>query len=111
MKVPRFRIAWVMAFIAIVALVLWAIRALSEFTPEDADYLSVGALPMAIILAVGILIAQQKPRSCPFFLGFEVFGVVALALYVGLAIRFRDEAVNLYLDLFFDPIEKIIGRD
>jgi hypothetical protein len=55
-----------MAFVAMVALDLWAIRALSELTPDQADYLSVGALPMATILAVGLLIAQQEPRSGPF---------------------------------------------
>ena len=47
--------------------------------------LLVGALPMANVLMVGILIAEQRPRSRPFLLGFEVFGAIALALYIYLA--------------------------
>ena len=33
-----------------------------------------GALPMANVLAVGLLIAQQRPGSRPFMLGFGAFG-------------------------------------
>jgi hypothetical protein len=54
-KVPRFRIAWLMAFIAIAALELWAIRALSgvqfqsRLLAQVIGALFVGALPMANI--------------------------------------------------------------
>jgi hypothetical protein len=109
-KLPRLRIAGVMGFVAIVALNFGAIRALSGFAPDHSDYLTLGALPMADILVVGLLIAQQYPQSRPFFLGFEVFGAMALALYVALEIYCRDKAVNPYLALFFDPIERIGGR-
>ena len=52
---PRFRIAWVMIFVAIAALDFAAIRAF--FVSGDVALLVLGALPMANILAVGILIA------------------------------------------------------
>ena len=52
--------------------------------------LILGALPMANVLAVGILIGQRRPGSRPFLLGFEAFGAMALALYVALASFFGD---------------------
>jgi hypothetical protein len=47
---------------------------------------------MANVLAVGILVGQQSPRSRPFLLGFEAFGAMALAFYVALVsfCTFRD---------------------
>jgi hypothetical protein len=42
-------------------------------------------LPLANVLIVGIMIARQRVRSRPFLLGFEVFGAIALALYIYLA--------------------------
>jgi hypothetical protein len=78
MKTPRFQIAWVMVFVAIPALNFGAIRALSEvkstarkvlgdgqYDPAEfdrimntltkVDLLGSGALPMANILAVGLI--------------------------------------------------------
>jgi hypothetical protein len=110
--VPRFRIAWVMVIVAIAALNLTAIRAIQDSETLAGEFLVVGALPMANILAVGILIGRRRRGSRPFFLGFEAFGVISLALYVVSAIFFRDRVFDPYLHLFLflDPIMEIIGR-
>ena len=56
---------------------------------------------MANVLAVGILIGQQRPGSRPFLLGFEAFGAMALAFYVALVSFFPDsyEPIGSYLAL------------
>ena len=71
-----------------------------------------GALPMANVLAVGILIGQRRPGSRPFLLGFEAFGAMALALFVALAsFACPREVVIPYLAPLLAPMEKIIGPD
>ncbi len=109
MKVPRFRIAWIVVAVAIAALDFAAIRALSGWGHR----LLLGALPMANVLAVGILLGQQSPRSHPFLLGFEAFGAMALAFYVALVGFFPDsyEPIGSYLALLIEPMEKFIGRN
>ena len=109
MKAPRFRIAMGMVFVAIVALNFGAIRASFGFEPYVAESLLLGALPMANVLAVGILIGQRRPGSRPFLLGFEAFGAMALTLYVALA-SFFPGAVTLCLELIEEILEKTIGR-
>ena len=85
MKTPRFRIAWLMVAVAIAALDFAAIGAiLGSGTGDFGIFLLLGALPMANVLAVGILIGQRRPGSRPFLLGFEAFGAMALALYIAL---------------------------
>jgi hypothetical protein len=108
-NVPRFRIAWLMIAVAIAALNFAAIRAM--FGSQSRELLVMGGLPMASILAVGLLIGQRRPESRPFLLGFEVFGAMAVALYVAVASYFRNEVVNPYLVLFLDPIAIIVGQD
>jgi hypothetical protein len=92
MQVPHFRITWLMAFVAIVALDLAAIRELDLFNDDlrfgggpnfnRIEFLGLGALPMANILVVGLLIALWRRKSRPFLLGFELFGAVALGVYL-----------------------------
>ena len=77
--------------------------------------LLVGALPMANVLIVGILIARQRVKSRPFLLGFEVFGAIALALYIYLAMSSplsplsAEGPIESYLHLAFDPLYAVIG--
>ena len=66
MKVPRFRIAWVMVFVAIAALDFTAIRVVSDNGDLTSSLLGLGGLPMANILAVGLLMGQQDRDSRPF---------------------------------------------
>ena len=110
MKVPRIRIVWVMFAVAIAALDFWVILPnLGSLVGETETYLLLGALPMANVLAVGMVIGQQRPGSSPFFLGFEAFGAMALAVYVVLARSFHREVVGPYLRPLVDPIYDTIG--
>jgi hypothetical protein len=60
-KVPRFRIAWLMVAVAIAALDFAAIGAILGSGADDFGiFLLLGALPMANVLAVGILIGQRR---------------------------------------------------
>jgi hypothetical protein len=81
MKAPRFRIAGIMVAVAIAAGSFAAIPGLFDIGPGGV-LLAFGALPMANVLIVGILIARQSLTGRPFLLGFEVFGGIALTLYV-----------------------------
>jgi hypothetical protein len=91
-KGPRFRIASVMALIAIAAFDFTVIRRLVDYRTPTGDLLLVGAMPMANVLAVGMLIVQRRPGWRPFLLGFEAFGVVVLASFVFLA-NFRHRVL------------------
>jgi hypothetical protein len=109
---PRFRIAWLMVAVAIVAINFAAIRAALGLPggPRVA-LLLVGALPMANVLLVGILVARQSPRRRPFLLGFEVFGAMATALYIHSATSSPPEVdapIASYLLLVFDPLNSVI---
>jgi hypothetical protein len=104
MKVPRFRIAWIMVAVAIAALDFWAID-------TDVVFL-LGALPMANVLAIGILILQRRPGSRPFLLGFVAFGAIAFAIYIGLANGgMHDDLLMPYFLVFTGVFERIAGRD
>ena len=114
MRVPRFRIAWVMVAVAIAALDFAAIRALlarhaNVLDDQRGILLLLGALPMANVLAVGMLIGQRRPGSRPFLLGFEVFGAMALAFFIALATCFSREVVVPYFAPFVAPVEWFIG--
>jgi len=128
-KVLRFRVAWAMIFVAIAALNFGALRIWSDFKRVDVynetstwilnrsdyhnmlvdDALVTGALPMANVLVVGLLIGLRRRRSRPFLSGFEVFGATALALYVAGAIFFTEELVMPYLNLVLKPLARTIG--
>jgi hypothetical protein len=116
-KAPRFRIAWIMVAVAIAAFDFGAIREM--YGSATGELLMLGALPMANVLAVGILVSQRRPGRRPFLLGFEAFGAMALALYVAMTIYFIEHAepnnsylilLTSYLALLVAPIEKNIGR-
>jgi hypothetical protein len=108
-KPPRFRSAWIMVAVAIAAINFGAMRAL--FDPGSVGVLLLfGALPMANVLIVGILIARQRVRSRPFLLGFEVFGALALSIYVLLSfIADWPGPIISYLELVWNPLNGVIG--
>jgi hypothetical protein len=108
MKAPRFRIAWVMVAVAIVAFDFAAGRAMVDSGGNVGGFLLLGALPMANILAVGLLIGRRRPGSRPFLLGFETFGTMALALYVVLTILFDVDLVAYHLTPVLDPMSEAV---
>jgi hypothetical protein len=113
-RLPQVRIVWVMVAVVIAALDFGAIRALLDPRMNGPGrppgiLLLLGALPMANVLAVGVLIGQRRPGSRPFLLGFETFGAMALAVFVALAICFAREVVIPYMAPFLYPVETIIG--
>ena len=108
MKAPRFRIAWAMVAVAIAALDFWATRGLLDLRPPQIGILLlIGALPMANVLAIGLLVAHQRPRNRPFILGFEVFGAFALVLFVILAIAIRGDLV---VDYYLVPVLRLLNQ-
>ena len=83
------------------------------------ELLILGALPMANVLAVGLLVGLRRPESSPALPGFVTFGAMALALYVALTLLFTDQhdPANLYLSLlnaylgpWGDFVEKHLGQ-
>jgi hypothetical protein len=115
-RLPRFRIAWLMVAVVIAALDFGAIRAFLDPRMNGPGrppgiLLLLGALPMANVLAVGVLIGQRRPGSRPILLGFETFGAMALAAFVALAICFPREVVIPYLHPLIRVLEQNIGRD
>ena len=103
MEVPRFRINYLMIFVAIVALNFWAFRLWYQFRLNGqvvknwVEVLTYGGLPMANLLAVGIMIGIGRPERRPFLWGFEAFGATALAVFVALAYFYTEEVVQPYI--------------
>jgi hypothetical protein len=112
-KPPRFGIAWLMVLVALVALNFAAIRAVSDIRTHTNNHgiaiLALGAIPMANVLTVGILIVQHRRGNRPFLVGFEVCGAAALVLYLALVGFFAEESVMPYLYLVLKPLVRSIG--
>jgi hypothetical protein len=70
MTVPRFRIAWIMVVVALAALNFAVFRAAGN---ARSVLLALGAMPMATVLTIGLIIAYQRHESRPFLRGFESF--------------------------------------
>jgi hypothetical protein len=88
------------------------VRALRDYPSNShtAEVLFVGALPMANVLVAGLLVGRRQRGSRRFLLGFEVFGALALALYIAMAMLWTGGLLQDYLDLCIDPIQKVIGH-
>jgi hypothetical protein len=117
MRLPRFGIAWIMALVALVALNFAAYRACyyTYWTNDGAwfnqlDVLFTGAIPMANVLIVGLLVALRHRDSRPFLLGFETFGLIAWITYVALVASRCHTLVRPYLFRFQVPVFDAIGR-
>jgi hypothetical protein len=100
-----------MVVIAVAALDFAAMRAF--FDIPEVFLLGIGALPMANVLAAGILVGHRHPGSRPFILGFEAFGAMALVLFVALACLLfnKYKFINAYLVPGMQPIEDSIGQN
>lgn len=99
-----------MVLVALAALEFGAIRAVMDYRGPTRDSLVVGALPMAHILVVGLLVGHRRRGSRRFLLGFEILGTTALAVYIATAILFTDELSQSYLELAIKPLRGTIGR-
>jgi hypothetical protein len=108
MNFPRFRIAWLMAFVAIVALNLAGIRALSGVPVQTAEPIELGAFPMGNILAICCLVGLRRPSPRPFLRGFVASGAVATAMLVYWA-TFSPESLNHYPLMFFTSVRTFIN--
>jgi hypothetical protein len=110
-KTPRFRIDWVMIFIAVAALNFGAIRATANYSIQTGVSLYVGAIPMGNLLAIVLMIGLQRRKSHRFLLGFELFGTMALVLYIAMAILFVEKLSESYLELAASPMRATLGRN
>jgi hypothetical protein len=107
--IRRFHIGSVMALVALAALNFGALRAASGFGGALKALLPTGVLPMANILVVGLVIGRRYPGSRRFLLGFETFGVMALACFITAATLFPDELALRYLHLGLKPYMSTFG--
>jgi hypothetical protein len=92
-----------MFFVALVALDFTALRAVLDHDAAEINLLGIGALPMANVLAVGLLVGYRSRDSRGFLLGFELVGAVALAAYIAGATMLARVLIFRYLHLATDP--------
>ena len=107
MKGPRFRIAWLMAAVAIAALDFAAIRAVSDYPGGPNVLLCMVALPMANVLAIVLLIGRRHCGCRRLLLGFEACGAAALA-YLFVAILSGEDWVWSYVALILEPTRTLV---
>jgi hypothetical protein len=89
-----------MGFIALAALDFRAMRAMVNYESRTTLF-SLGAMPMANVLVVGLLIRHRCRRGRRFLSGFVVSGAMALAVYVIVASLFAEELVSPYILLAY----------
>src|SRR5262245_36481116 len=100
-----------MVFVALAALNFTVLRAAIDAHSPNSAFFAWGAMPMATVLAIGLIIGYRHHGSRQFLRGFESFGVMALALFAVLVSCFGVEALGPYVNLFIEPFAKIIDRD
>src|SRR5262245_38035767 len=103
-----------MVLVALVALNFGVIRALyfdlrTGLNANRLDVLALGALPMANVLAVGLLTALWRRGSRLFLLGFVAFGAVALVLYLLVWTFYAHSWVRFYVFRVLNPLRKVVG--
>lgn len=113
MKVPRFRIGRLLAIVAIAALNFAAIRPFFSESVPPITYpnavLILGILPMANVLAVGVLVCHRRPECHSFVWGLEAFGAAAMAAFFVWASFHAEGSLMSYLNFLFLPLRQI-GR-
>ena len=118
MKWFRFSISSLMAVVLIVALDCMAINMLivRRFVRIPlSELIVIGALPMATILAIGLLRLwadrNGRARNRPLLVGFEVCGWVTLLVFVTCAVlateSFHDGVGNVLRSLLRRPVEPL----
>jgi hypothetical protein len=100
-----------MLFVAVAAINFAAVRAALGSRGPTHGLLAIGALPVASVLAMGLLAGRRRPDRHPFLLGFTTFGAAALALYLFLAIFLAEQTLAPYVSLFLEPLVRIFGPE
>ena len=107
MKRPRISIGTLMTVTAILAAVWASMRAMLRLSDSgQAEAFALGVPPMVGVLACGLLplIRGLRRGQCPpSLVGFEVFGVLGLLLYLTCAVWF-PEWIGRYLDITLSPL-------
>ena len=67
-----------------------------------------GAVPMATILGATFVIGYRRRASRPFLCGFEIFGALAIMVYVLLACFCGEATIDPYADLIAGPVADIV---
>lgn len=102
MNLPRVRVRlwWLTAVVVLVALDLAAARAPVSGRPVVGTMLVLGCLPMANVLAVGLLplLDRRRARRRPCLVGFEVVGAAALLLSAWCAVYHADALRGVLAD-------------
>ena len=111
MKLPRFRIAWVMVFVAIVGVNCWAIRRLLDNGSPTAFEVGLRGLPMANILIIVPFLSYTYRGRRRFLWEFEVFGAAAVCVNVALTILYAPgpSIWISFLRLVADPLIRAWG--
>lgn len=78
----RVRLVWLLAIVAVVAFNCAALRAAFDRRNQITLFTCVGSLPMANLLAAGLLLGIQYPSIRRFLVGFEIFGTMSVAALV-----------------------------
>jgi hypothetical protein len=65
-----------------------------------------GALPVANILVVGLVVGYRRPASQPFLFGFEALGWMVLTVFVSSAISDPRWIMEYYLAPILRPLEE-----
>jgi hypothetical protein len=98
-----------MVFVALTALHFGVLRAAEDARSITGVLLALGAMPMATVLAIGLIIGYQRHGCRPFLLGFESCGAAALALFAVLAASFGEKMLDPYIRIFIEPLPQILG--
>jgi hypothetical protein len=69
----------------------------------------VGALPMANVLAVGLIVGRRRAGSRPFVVGFLAFGAISVATYAAAVTWFDDQIKTLYIAPVLRYLVRTIG--
>jgi hypothetical protein len=102
-----------MAVVAIFALNFWAVLAGLKVRPHlntpVIDLLGAGALPMANVLAIALLVGAGRRGRRSFLVGFEAFGAAALAAYIAAASLYPRELVMPYILVPLGTVATAVG--
>ena len=101
MRVPRIRIAWIMAAVVFAALDFAGIRALDDL--HGGKILMLGALPIANVLVASLLVGYLRSEDRAFYTGVGLFGTIALTSFIALekSSPGPNGVIGSYLQLFF----------